>query len=107
MKIDKDTAVTLTFKVADAAGKLIDNGSEPTVYLHGGYDNTFPKIEEALQGHEPGYEVTLTLTPEDSFGERDEALVTTIDKKDFPPGVKVGGQLKGRGDDGQEIVFTV
>jgi FKBP-type peptidyl-prolyl cis-trans isomerase SlyD len=33
--------------------------------------------------------------------------VTTIDKKDFPPGVKVGGQLKGRGDDGQEIVFTV
>lgn len=107
MKIDKDTAVTLTFKVADAAGKLIDNGSEPTVYLHGGYDNTFPKIEEALQGQEPGYEVTLTLAPEDSFGERDEALVTTIDKKNFPPGVKVGGQLQGRGDDGQEIVFTV
>jgi FKBP-type peptidyl-prolyl cis-trans isomerase SlyD len=107
MKIDKDTAVTLTFKVADAAGKLIDNGSEPTVYLHGGYDNTFPKIEEALQGQEPGYEVTLTLAPEDSFGERDEALVTTIDKKNFPPGVKVGGQLQGRGEDGQEIVFTV
>jgi FKBP-type peptidyl-prolyl cis-trans isomerase SlyD len=107
MKIDKDTAVTLTFKVADAAGKLIDNGNEPTVYLHGGYDNTFPKIEEALQGQEPGYEVTLTLAPEDSFGERDEALVTTIDKKNFPPGVKVGGQLQGRGEDGQEIVFTV
>ena len=107
MKIDKDTAVTLTFKVADAAGKLIDNGSEPTVYLHGGYDNTFPKIEEALQGQEPGFEVTLTLSPEDSFGERDEALVTTIDKKNFPPGVKVGGQLQGRGEDGQEIVFTV
>jgi FKBP-type peptidyl-prolyl cis-trans isomerase SlyD len=107
MKIDKDTAVTLTFKVADAAGKLIDNGSEPTVYLHGGYDNTFPKIEEALQGQEPGFEVTLTLAPEDSFGERDEALVTTIDKKNFPPGVKVGGQLQGRGEDGQEIVFTV
>jgi FKBP-type peptidyl-prolyl cis-trans isomerase SlyD len=107
MKIDKDTAVTLTFKVADAAGRLIDNGSEPTVYLHGGYDNTFPKIEEALQGQEPGYQVTLTLTPEESFGERDEALVTTIDKKDFPPGVKVGGQLQGRGEDGQEIVFNV
>ena len=107
MKIDKDTAVTLTFKVADAAGKLIDNGTEPMVYLHGGYDNTFPKIEEALQGQEAGYQVTLTLSPEDSFGERDEALVTTIDKKDFPPGVKVGGQLQGRGEDGQDIVFNV
>jgi FKBP-type peptidyl-prolyl cis-trans isomerase SlyD len=107
MKIDKDTAVTLSFKVADAAGKLIDNGTEPMVYLHGGYDNTFPKIEEALQGQEAGYQVTLTLAPSDSFGERDEALLTTIDKKDFPPGVKVGGQLQGRGEDGQEIVFNV
>ena len=107
MKIDKDTAVTLTFKVADADGKLIDNGTEPMVYLHGGYDNTFPKIEEALQGQEAGYQATLTLSPEDSFGERDESLLTTIDKKDFPAGVKVGGQLQGRGEDGQEIVFNV
>jgi FKBP-type peptidyl-prolyl cis-trans isomerase SlyD len=77
------------------------------VYLHGGYDNIFPKVEEALQGQEAGFQVTLNLSAADSFGERDEALVTTIDKKDFPPGVKVGGQLQGRGDDGQEIVFNV
>jgi FKBP-type peptidyl-prolyl cis-trans isomerase SlyD len=107
MKIDKDTAVTLSFKVADASGKLLDSGSEPMVYLHGGYDNIFPKVEEALQGQEAGFQVTLNLSAADSFGERDEALVTTIDKKDFPPGVKVGGQLQGRGDDGQEIVFNV
>jgi FKBP-type peptidyl-prolyl cis-trans isomerase SlyD len=107
MKIDKDTAVTLSFKVADASGKPLDTGSEPMVYLHGGYDNIFPKVEEALQGQEAGFQVTLNLSAADSFGERDEALVTTIDKKDFPPGVKVGGQLQGRGDDGQEIVFNV
>ena len=107
MKIEKDTAVTLRVKVTDAAGKLIDDGSRPTVYLHGGYDNTFPKIEAALDGQEAGFQVTLTLTPEDAFGERDEALLTTIDKKDFPPGVKVGGQLQGRGEDGQDRVFNV
>jgi FKBP-type peptidyl-prolyl cis-trans isomerase SlyD len=107
MKIDKDTAVTLSVKVTDAVGKPLDTGTEPMVYLHGGYDNTFPKIEAALHGQEPGFQVMLTLSPEDSFGERDEALVTTIDKKDFPPGVKVGGQLQGRGDDGQEIIFNV
>jgi FKBP-type peptidyl-prolyl cis-trans isomerase SlyD len=107
MKIDKDTAVTLNVKVADSAGKLIDNGTEPMVYLHGGYDNIFPKVEDALQGQEAGFQVTLNLSAADSFGERDEALVTTIDKKDFPPGVKVGGQLQGRAENGQDIVFNV
>ena len=107
MKIDKDTAVTLNFKVADATGKALDTGTEPMVYLHGGYDNIFPKVEAALAGQEVGYQVTLTLAPEDAFGQRDEALVTTIAKKDFPPGVKVGGQLQGRGEDGQDHVFNV
>jgi FKBP-type peptidyl-prolyl cis-trans isomerase SlyD len=80
MKIEKDTAVTLSFKVADTTGKLIDDGSEPMVYLHGGYDNIFPKVEAALEGQEPGHQVTLTLSPEDSFGQRDDALVTAVAK---------------------------
>ena len=31
----------------------------------------------------------------------------TIPKKDFPPGVKVGGQLSGYTDQGHEQTFTV
>ena len=31
----------------------------------------------------------------------------TISKADFPPGVKVGGQLEGRDDQGQPQVFNV
>ena len=38
---------------------------------------------------------------------RDESLVRTIPKKEFPPGVKVGGQLEGHTDDGQPHVFHV
>ncbi len=107
MKITKDTAVTLQFKVADATGKLINDSKEPTVYLHGGYDNTFPKIEAALEGQEVGFQTTLALSAEDAFGARDESLVRTIPKSEFPVGVKVGGQLQGRGDDGNEVVFNV
>jgi len=107
MKIDKDTVVTLSYKVAEANGKLIEASREPMVYLHGGYDNTLPKIEEALQGREAGHEVTLQLQPEDAFGVRDESLVRTIPKKEFPPGVKVGGQLEGRTDNGEPHVFHV
>lgn len=107
MKIEKDTAVTLRYKVADTQGKLLEESKEPMVYLHGGYGNTFPKIEEALQGREAGYQTTLELQPQDAFGLRDESLVQTIPKTQFPPGVKVGGQLEGRGEDGHAHVFTV
>ena len=107
MKIEKNTAVTLQFKVADALGKFIEQSDGPMVYLHGGYGNTLPKIEEALEGHETGYQVVLQLKAEDAFGLRDENLVRTLPKKDFPPGVKVGGHLQGRGEDGEEHVFNV
>ena len=96
MKIEKDTVVTLKYKVSDAQGKLLEAAEEPMAYLHGGYEDTLPKIEEALDGKEKGYQTTLVLSPEDSFGERDESLLQTMPKKDFPPGVKVGGQLRGR-----------
>ena len=107
MKIEKDTVVTLQFRVAEVSGKLIEQSKEPMVYLHGGYDNTLPKIEEALEGKQPGDQVTLELKAEDAFGVRDESLVRTIPKKEFPPGVKVGGQLEGRTDDGTPHVFHV
>ena len=105
MHITKDTAVTLTYKVTSPQGKPLDAGS--LAYLHGGYDGIFPKVEAALDGQEPGFATTLELAEEDAFGARDESLVRTIPKSEFPPGVKVGGQLQGVGNDGQPQVFNV
>ena len=107
MNVQKDTIVTIRYRVSDAQGKLIDEAKEPTSYLHGGYGNTLAKIEAALEGQQAGYQTTLQLQPADAFGERDESLLQTIARKDFPPGVKVGGQLMGRDADGAEQAFTV
>ncbi|MBC7664540.1 MAG: peptidylprolyl isomerase [Caulobacter sp.] len=107
MKIEKDTVVTLQYRVTDAQGKLIEASDKPMTYLHGGYENTLPKIEEALDGKEAGYQVTLALQPADAFGERDESLAKTTSHAVFPPGVKVGGQLEGYTDAGQPQVFHV
>ena len=54
-----------------------------------------------------GYQTTLNLSPQDAFGERDEGLVQVIPKSDFPPGVKVGGQLQAQGPDGRARMFAV
>ena len=107
MKIEKNTAVTLRFKVSDTQGKVVEQSNEPMVYLHGGYGNTLPKLEEALEGQLAGYQVMLQLQAQDAFGLRDESLLRSLPKTQFPPGVKVGGQLEGRGDDGQVQVFNV
>jgi FKBP-type peptidyl-prolyl cis-trans isomerase SlyD len=107
MKIEKDTAVTLQYKVTDPSGKVLDDGKDPMAYLHGGYGNTFALLEAALEGQEAGFQARIELAAKDAFGERDETLLTSIPKSQFPPGVKVGGQLRGQDDSGRSQVFTV
>ena len=105
MQITQDTAVTIKYQVTTPAGKPLDSGH--LSYLHGDYENIFPKVEAALNGQAVGFAVALDLSVEDAFGARDESLVRIIPKAEFPPGVKVGGQLQGAGDDGQPRVFNV
>ncbi len=105
MNITKDTAVTLAYKMTDLKGKPLDAGT--TAYLHGGYDNIFAKVEAALEGQAAGHRIAIELSVADAFGERDEALVRSIPKTEFPPGVKVGGQLQGAGPDGSPVAYNV
>lgn len=105
--IAKDCAVTLSLRLTDGHGGVLDDGRRPVAYLHGGYDNLFPKLEAALEGQPVGQQVRVHLTVDDAFGPRDESLVRTIPKSEFPPGVKVGGVLRGTGDDGAEHDFHV
>ncbi|MDD2711435.1 MAG: peptidylprolyl isomerase [Simplicispira sp.] len=105
MNITQDTAVTLSYQLTSAQGKPLDSGT--LSYLHGGYENIFPKVEAALEGQAVGFSATLDLAAADAFGEHDESLVRTIPKSEFPPGVKVGGQLEGVGADGKPQVFHV
>lgn len=110
MNITKDSAVTINYKINELlngglAGKLLDKGD--VAYLHGGYDNIFAKVEAALDGKAKGDTLTVDLSVEDAFGERDESLTRTIPKGEFPPGVKVGGQLRGVDDKGEPHIFNV
>lgn len=105
MNITQDSAVTITYKVTTPQGKPLDGGS--LSYLHGGYENIFPKVEAALEEQAVGFSTTLLLAVEDAFGARDESLVRTIPKEEFPAGVKVGGQLRGANDKGEPQVYNV
>jgi FKBP-type peptidyl-prolyl cis-trans isomerase SlyD len=109
MKIAKDTVVTVNYKLSDAQNNLIEEGSQPMVYLHGGYENTLPKIEEELDGKEPGYASTIQVEPEDAFGDYDPALVKVEDRNRLPEPIEVGMQFEGMAEGGDEepTIFTV
>jgi FKBP-type peptidyl-prolyl cis-trans isomerase SlyD len=111
MKIGKNTVVTVNYKLSDAQGNMIEEGREPMVYLHGGYENTLPKIEEALEGHDVGFETIIQVEPDDAFGEYDAALVKIEPRDRLPTPLEVGMQFEGTPDgaDGDEEgrIFTV
>ncbi|NVD98455.1 peptidylprolyl isomerase [Massilia sp. BJB1822] len=111
MKIAKNTVVTVNYKLSDAQNNLIEDGRQPMVYLHGGYENTLPKIEEELDGKEVGYSNTIQIEPEDAFGDYDANLVKVEDRARLPEPLEIGMQFEGMpdGEDGEEeaMIFTV
>ncbi|MFC6521152.1 peptidylprolyl isomerase [Undibacterium arcticum] len=110
MKIAKNTVVTVKYKLSDAQDNLIEDGREPMVYLHGGYENTLPKIEEALDGKEAGFATTIQVEPDDAFGEYDPALVKVEPRNRLPEPLEVGMQFEGMPDgtdDDDDALITV
>ena len=95
MKIIKNSVVALKYEVFDERGGLVERGSEPLVYLHGGYGGLFPKLEDALAGKEAGERLRVTLPPDDAFGPQDPALVRTEPRSRFKGKVKVGMRFQG------------
>ncbi|QDX80457.1 peptidylprolyl isomerase [Denitratisoma sp. DHT3] len=102
MQIQKNTVVTLNYRVIDSDGNPVDEGSEPIVYLHGGYGGIFDVIEEALQGKAEGDQLSIHLEPEDAFGDYDAELVLIEPRNLFPDNIEVGMQFERASEDGED-----
>ena len=108
MEIVKNTVVTLNYKVHDPDGNLVDDGANPLVYLHGGYDGIFPKLEEELHGKSVGEKLVVKLQPEDAFGDYDESLVMIEPADLFPDNIEIGMAFERVGEDDEEdMLFRV
>ena len=102
MQVLKNTVVTLDYSVADPDGNVVDPGRDPLIYLHGGYDDIFTKIEEALQDKKLGDTVKVKLQPEEAFGDYDAELVQIEPRSKFPELLEIGMQFEGGNDEEDE-----
>ena len=110
MQVAKNTVVTLDYHVTDPDGEVVDEGREPLVYLHGGYDDIFPRIEQELQDKRIGESVKVKLQPDEAFGDYDASLVQIEPRKDFPKELQVGMQFEGApegSDDDDFVIYRV
>jgi FKBP-type peptidyl-prolyl cis-trans isomerase SlyD len=85
MDIAKKTVVSFHFTLKGDDGKVLETsvGNDPLVYMHG-TGSIVPGLEEALTGKKSGAKFNVSLPPEKAYGVRDERLVQSVPKSEFP-----------------------
>jgi len=82
MKIAEKTVAQFHYVLKNEAGEEIESShnAEPLAYLHGA-NNTLAGLETALEGKEAGEKFSVTLQPEEAYGERQEDLIQRVPAK--------------------------
>lgn len=108
MRIEKNTVVSINYKLSDSAGKIIEQPDAPISYLHGGYGGIFPMVEENLHSNEIGYSCSVLMEPENTFGDHDSELIRVEPRDLFPKNVAVGMQFEGGEENTDEkLIYTI
>jgi FKBP-type peptidyl-prolyl cis-trans isomerase SlyD len=94
-RIDAGTVVTLAYELRDVDGDLLDEAGATVAYLHGGHGGIFRKVEAALDGHGEGHEISLSLEPDDAFGDYEPGLLRVEPREIFPEVLQVGMRFEG------------
>jgi FKBP-type peptidyl-prolyl cis-trans isomerase SlyD len=109
MRIERGTVVKLDYELRDADGQALEDEGAQLEYLHGGFGGIVPKVEQALEGRQAGHEASLTLEPEDAFGEYDAELLRVEPRERFPAVVEVGMRFEGVPGDREDeaLIYTI
>jgi FKBP-type peptidyl-prolyl cis-trans isomerase SlyD len=82
--VDNFTVVSITYRISNAAGDVVEQSDMPVTYVHGVANNMFPKVEQALIGRCVGDSVQVSLSPEEGFGPSDPGLIFVDDVANAP-----------------------
>lgn len=107
MKITQNSVVTLQYTLTDDSNEVLDqsSASDPLIYLHG-TGSIIPGLEQALEGRVAGDQLNVTVKPEDGYGVRDEKMIQTVKKSQFPADeeLEIGMKFQVNGNDGPMIL---
>lgn len=95
MQIAADKVVSFHYRLSETGGELLETSydSDPTLYLHG-HRGLLAALEEALEGKQAGDKVTVSLTPEQGYGQRQEGATQRIPIKHLLGYEKIKNKIK-------------
>jgi FKBP-type peptidyl-prolyl cis-trans isomerase 2 len=108
LRVATDVVVTIEYRATLTNGDLVDSTERcgPVTYLHGN-EQIFPALEQAVDGLLPGEERRLSLSPQESYGERRAELVRRLPRAQLPPDLEliVGKRYTVRPPKGEPMIF--
>ena len=106
--ITKDKVVTVSYRIADENGETVEQMDTPVSYLHGRDSGLFEKVEEALDGKAPGDIVSVTLKPDEAFGDWDPEKTFSDAIENVPPEYQtMGAKAEFMNENGESLEMTV
>ncbi|AVV34761.1 MAG: peptidylprolyl isomerase [Cobetia sp.] len=84
MQIAQNAVVSFHYTLTNNEGEVLDSseGREPLAYIHGA-GNIVPGLEKELDGKTSGDELKVAVSPEEGYGEVQEALVQEVPREAF------------------------
>jgi len=106
--VSKHKVVAITYSIIDDSGAILEQSDIPVYYVHGGPNDMFPDIEDALDGCMLGDSIEVVLPPEKAFGYHDRSMTFTDDIANVPPEFRrVGAEVEMQNERGETRSFFV
>ncbi len=106
--IAKYKYVEFRYSIIKGDGSILEEIDIPVHYVHGTDNGMFPKIEDSLAGCTEGDRVSVSLTPDEGFGEYYDELIYTDDITNVPEQFReIGAEVEFQSDRGEVRQFRV
>ena len=107
--VNDKSVVGISYVLKGKAGEVLDksSGSDPFVFLMGA-EAIVPGLEKALLGKTEGDAFSVSLNPEEAYGQPQKELIGKVPRGQFPTDVEIisGMRFQGEVADGIRI-FTI
>jgi len=100
--------VSLTYRICDDGGNLLEQNDLPVSYIHGGHSELIGDMDRAVAGKRAGDQVEMVLSPHEAFGEWDPDLTFTDELENVPAEYHfVGAEVPMQNNAGETKTFYV
>lgn len=110
MTISDKCVASIHYTLTNSDGEVIDSsaGQEPLAYLHGA-GNIIPGLEQELLGKTVGDKLSVSVTPSEAYGERDDTLIQELPLDMFGgvDKVEVGMEFHAQTQNGMQVVEVI